>query len=66
MISEINNGVDQHISACVDLMELPFVSKSDPESKMNRTHAKIFNFRINKIVLTKPCEFRENLNSLAA
>ena len=46
MIREINSGVDQHIRACVDLMELPFVNKADPESKANRNHAKIFNFRM--------------------
>lgn len=46
MIYEINNGVDQHIAACVDLMELPFKNKKDPESKKNRDHAKVFNFRM--------------------
>ena len=46
MIHEINSGVDQHIAACVDLMELPFISKDDSESKMNRFYAKIFNFRM--------------------
>ena len=39
MIEEINNGVDQHAAACVDLMELPL-------TKDNRTDAKIFNFRM--------------------
>ena len=65
MLHEINNLIDQHIAACVELMELPFKDKSDPESKKNRTNAKIFNFRINKIVLTKPCEFREHLRAAA-
>jgi len=46
MIHEINNLIDQHIKACVDLMELPFKDKSDPESKNNRNHAKTFNFRM--------------------
>ena len=46
MIHEINTGIDQHIAACVDLMELPFVSKSDTQSKENRDHAKVFNFRM--------------------
>jgi DNA polymerase I-like protein with 3'-5' exonuclease and polymerase domains len=46
MIFEINNGVDQHVEACVHLMELEFVDKSDPTSKQNRTDAKIFNFRM--------------------
>lgn len=46
MIYEVNNGVDQHIEACVHLMKLPFVAKGDPESDQNRTHAKVFNFRM--------------------
>jgi DNA polymerase I-like protein with 3'-5' exonuclease and polymerase domains len=46
MIHEINTGVDQHIAACRDLMGLKFESKSDPESYQNRTHAKVFNFRM--------------------
>ena len=46
MITEIKNKVDQHIAACVEWMELPFISKTDPESKMNRFHAKVFNFRM--------------------
>jgi DNA polymerase-1 len=39
MIREINEGIDQHSAACVDLMELPL-------NKENRTFAKIFNFRM--------------------
>jgi len=39
MIHEINSGIDQHNAACVDLMELEL-------NKANRTHAKIFNFRM--------------------
>lgn len=41
MLHEINSGVDQHTEACTNpkLMNLPF-------SKENRTHAKIFNFRM--------------------
>lgn len=39
MINEINSGVDQHASSCVDLMEKPL-------NKANRTDAKIFNFRM--------------------
>jgi DNA polymerase-1 len=46
MMGEIIADVDQHIQACVDWMELPFISKDDPESKKNRTSAKIFNFRM--------------------
>jgi DNA polymerase I-like protein with 3'-5' exonuclease and polymerase domains len=46
MIDEINSGVDQHIATVRDLMEMTFLSKSDPESKKNRTHAKVFNFRM--------------------
>jgi DNA polymerase-1 len=46
MIAEIVADVDQHINACINWMELPFVSKSDPESYKNRTNAKIFNFRM--------------------
>ena len=46
MIKEINDKVDQHIQAVKDLMELKFTSKSDPESKANRDHAKVFNFRM--------------------
>jgi DNA polymerase-1 len=39
MIHEINSGIDQHNKACVELMELPL-------TKENRTHAKVFNFRM--------------------
>jgi len=39
MIAEINNNVDQHSAACVDLMELEL-------TKENRFFAKIFNFRM--------------------
>jgi DNA polymerase-1 len=46
MIYEINHDVDQHIAACKELMELPFISKSDKASKKNRDNAKIFNFRM--------------------
>jgi DNA polymerase I-like protein with 3'-5' exonuclease and polymerase domains len=46
MIDEINSGVDQHIATVRELMEMEFISKSDPESKKNRTHAKVFNFRM--------------------
>jgi DNA polymerase-1 len=46
MIFEVNNGVDQHIAACTDIMELPFINKKDKESKQNRTHAKVLNFRM--------------------
>jgi DNA polymerase I-like protein with 3'-5' exonuclease and polymerase domains len=46
MIYEINNGIDQHIEACTNIMKLPFIDKHDPESKLNRTYAKIFNFRM--------------------
>jgi len=65
MIQEINDGVDQHIATVINLMELEFISKKDPKSKQNRDRAKVFNFRINKIVLTKPCEFREHLRAAA-
>lgn len=46
MIKEIREGVDQHIATCTKLMELPFVSKKDDESKRNRFNAKTFNFRM--------------------
>lgn len=46
MIHEINSGIDQHIEACVHLMKLPFKGRDDPESDQNRTHAKVFNFRM--------------------
>lgn len=46
MIKEIKAGIDQHIQACTQLMNLPFKSKNDPESKRNRNHAKTFNFRM--------------------
>lgn len=46
MVHEVNTGVDQHTSACVDIMGLKFVDKKDPESKENRNHAKVFNFRM--------------------
>ena len=46
MISEINNGVDQHVATVRDLMELEFIDKSDTKSKENRFNAKIFNFRM--------------------
>lgn len=46
MIDEINSGIDQHAKAVTDLMELEFISKSDPKSKENRNHAKVFNFRM--------------------
>ena len=46
MIHEINNGVDQHIATVKNLMELKFTTKDDPESKDNRTKAKVFNFRM--------------------
>jgi DNA polymerase-1 len=46
MIHEINNGIDQHAATVVDLMELTFKNKKDPESKKNRDHAKTFNFRM--------------------
>lgn len=46
MIVEINSGIDQHAAACKDIMQLKFVDKSDPESKANRDHAKVFNFRM--------------------
>jgi len=39
MIHEINNGIDQHAAACVDLMEREL-------TKENRNDAKIFNFRM--------------------
>ena len=58
MITEINSGVDQHTASCTNLMKLPL-------NKLNRFYAKTFNFRINKIVLLKPCEFRENLRAIA-
>jgi DNA polymerase I-like protein with 3'-5' exonuclease and polymerase domains len=46
MMHEIKQGVDQHAAACVDIMKLPFKDKSDPESKVNRDYAKVFNFRM--------------------
>jgi DNA polymerase-1 len=46
MIREINGGVDQHVATVRELMELSFVDKSDKQSKENRNHAKIFNFRM--------------------
>jgi DNA polymerase-1 len=46
MIDEIRAGVDQHINACTNWMELPFINKKDKESYKNRTSAKIFNFRM--------------------
>ena len=46
MIHEINNGIDQHIAAVKELMELPFKGKGDPQSKKNRDNAKTFNFRM--------------------
>jgi DNA polymerase-1 len=39
MIHEVNNGIDQHGAACVDLMELEL-------TKENRFDAKVFNFRM--------------------
>ena len=39
MITEINSGIDQHGAACTQLMKLPL-------TKMNRFHAKRFNFRM--------------------
>jgi DNA polymerase-1 len=46
MIHEVNSGVDQHVSTVTDLMEMEFIDKSDPQSKANRNHAKVFNFRM--------------------
>jgi DNA polymerase I-like protein with 3'-5' exonuclease and polymerase domains len=46
IIDEVNGGVDQHVETCRHLMELPFKDKKDPESKQNRNHAKVFNFRM--------------------
>lgn len=48
MIHEINSGIDQHAEACTNpkLMNIKFISKKDPESKANRDHAKVFNFRM--------------------
>lgn len=46
IIREVNEGVDQHIDTCTNMMELPFKNKQDPESKKNRDHAKVFNFRM--------------------
>ena len=46
IIDEVNSGVDQHVETCRGMMELPFISKADPESYENRTHAKVFNFRM--------------------
>lgn len=46
MISEICKGVDQHVASCVNLMQLPFKSKKDAKSKLNRYYAKTFNFRM--------------------
>lgn len=39
MIHEVNSGIDQHSETTVKLMELPL-------NKVNRTNAKIFNFRM--------------------
>jgi DNA polymerase I-like protein with 3'-5' exonuclease and polymerase domains len=46
MMHEVNTGVDQHIEACKGIMGLKFVDKHDPESKINRDYAKVFNFRM--------------------
>jgi DNA polymerase I len=46
MMDEINAGIDQHAAACVDILELPFKNKHDPESKINRDYTKVFNFRM--------------------
>jgi DNA polymerase I-like protein with 3'-5' exonuclease and polymerase domains len=46
MIDEINSGVDQHVATVVELMEMEFISKTDPESNKRRKHAKVFNFRM--------------------
>lgn len=63
MIGEINDKIDQHARAVTELMEMKFTDKKDPESKKNRDHAKVFNFRIEQTVLTKPCELREYLRA---
>jgi DNA polymerase I-like protein with 3'-5' exonuclease and polymerase domains len=46
MLEEINSGVDQHVATVINLMELEFLGKDDPQSKKNRDHAKVFNFRM--------------------
>lgn len=46
IIHEVNSGIDQHVATVVELMEMKFLSKKDPESKKNRDSAKVFNFRM--------------------
>lgn len=46
MINEVNSGVDQHIATVKELMKMKYTNKEDPESKLNRFHAKVFNFRM--------------------
>jgi DNA polymerase I-like protein with 3'-5' exonuclease and polymerase domains len=46
MIEEINSGIDQHVATVRELMEMEFISKTDPQSYKNRNHAKVFNFRM--------------------
>jgi DNA polymerase-1 len=46
IINEVNSGIDQHVATLRELMELPFISKADPQSKQNRNYAKVFNFRM--------------------